>query len=197
MRPDPRAAAALAATLAAGLALAAPAAQAGETTAQQACLYQFQRSGEPNTGPGGRITRSHRSGGAWEMVIIDAAEAPWDCRASDDGYVEYLRKDPSGRAGHDRDDRHDGKRDKDDDRKDADRKGGAGDERWGEETREARQACREAVRARSGRGGISIRRVEFSQANTLVVLDDEGEKGTWRCLSSSRGKVAELKFVRD
>ncbi|MGR3781846.1 MAG: hypothetical protein ACU0DT_11375 [Albimonas sp.] len=191
MTPIPRLTLALSAALA-GLALAAPAAQASETAAQQACLYTFQRSGEQNTGPGGRVIRSHRSGGAWDIVILDQAEMPWECRARDDGYVEYLRRDPTGRAGQVRDDRDEGRRDRDD--KD---RGGAGDERWGEETREARQACREAVRARSGRGGLSIRQVEVSQANTLVLLDDEGEKGTWRCLASNRGQVAELTFRRD
>lgn len=184
-------AATLGAALAAAMALTAPPAAAGETEAKQACLYEFQRSGEQNTGAGGRIARAHRSDGAWDIVIMDQAETPWDCRAHDNGYVEYLRKDSSGGAGH-----ADGGRDKDKGGKDQD-KGSGGDERWGEETHAARQACREAVRERSGRGGISIRRVEYSEANTLVVLDDEGEKGSWRCLSSSRGKVAELTFSRD
>ncbi|SFH98821.1 hypothetical protein [Albimonas pacifica] len=193
MTLDPRATAALAAALAAGLALAAPAAQAGETTAQQACLYQFQRSGEPNTGPGGRIVRSHRAGGAWEITIIDAAEAPWECRADDQGYVEYLRKDPAGRAGLLREERREERQEE----RRREERAEAGDDRWGEDTREARQACRAAVRERSGRGGLSFRRIEPRKGETLVVIDDDGEKGSWRCVVTNRGKVSELKFSRD
>ncbi|MDF2233770.1 hypothetical protein P2H44_14510 [Albimonas sp. CAU 1670] len=179
--------AALGATLAMAFAAAPGEARASEATAQQSCLYQLKRSGEQNT-DFATVARSRRSGGAWDVELEDTVGMPWDCRARDDGTIEYLRRGVPGATGGG----HGGGKDKD---KNHGRDDDGG--RWGEETRPARQACREAVRARSGRGGISIERVEFSQANTLVILRDDDEKGTWRCLSSNRGKVAELKFVRN
>ncbi|MCA0873698.1 SH3 domain-containing protein [Seohaeicola saemankumensis] len=60
-----------------------------------------------------------------------------------------------------------------------------------EVSQDAIDACIEVTRSEASGGGGHILRTEFSEANSLVVLQD-GNDNVWRCLVSNDGVVQEL-----
>lgn len=58
-----------------------------------------------------------------------------------------------------------------------------------EVTQDAIDACIDALRAQEGGGGGTVQSTEFSEANSLVMLQDENGN-TWRCLVSNDGSGA-------
>ncbi|MEW9807789.1 hypothetical protein ABUE31_17505 [Mesorhizobium sp. ZMM04-5] len=55
-------------------------------------------------------------------------------------------------------------------------------------------ACLAAAKKETGEADIAVASNEFSEANTLVMLEVGAQKAPWRCLVSSDGTVAELSF---
>ena len=112
-------------------------------------------------GGGGQVLSADKQGASWYVHLEDGSGGEWDCYAADNGKVEQLTSVTPVGA------------------------------KGGPVTKEARQACRKALREKVGAGGIEVQSAEFSEANTLVMLTDKhGDE--WRCLSSNRGEVAEL-----
>lgn len=56
-------------------------------------------------------------------------------------------------------------------------------------------ACVTAVKNQTNEANISVRSTEFSQANSLVMIDVGANKAQWKCLVSNDGKGAEVTFM--
>lgn len=112
-------------------------------------------------GGGGEVLSADPTGESWYVHLKDQAGGEWDCYAGDDGALIQLTAVTPV------------------------------DALGGPETKEARAACRRALRGEVGAGEIEVESADFSEANTLVMMRAP-DGGSWRCLSSSRGEVAEL-----
>ena len=63
-------------------------------------------------------------------------------------------------------------------------------------SQDAIDSCIDTLRATLGASGGTVLRTEFSQANSLVVLQEAGG-ATWRCLVSNDGSNPSLEMVED
>ncbi len=58
-------------------------------------------------------------------------------------------------------------------------------------------ACLAAAKEQTGEANIAVASNEFSEANTLVMLEVGAQKAPWRCLVSNDGTVQEVMFTGD